>query len=242
VCGEQLKRCSLELGGKSAAVVLDDADLAQIMPGLQFAAFLNSGQACVAQTRILAPARRYPEVVDALAEMVEGWEVGDPGAAETFVGPLVSRAQQERVLSYITAGQDEGGRVVVGGTGAPADLDRGWYVRPTLFADVDNRMRIAQEEIFGPVVCVIPYYDEADAVRLANDSEYGLAGSVWTSDPARGLDVARRVRTGTFGINSYAPDIRAPFGGFKASGIGREYGPEGLAEYVEPKSVYGASS
>ena len=139
---------------------------------------------------------------------------------------------------YIALGQEEGARMVVGGTGRPEGLDRGWYVRPTVFADVDNQMRIAQEEIFGPVLSVIPYDDEADAVRIANDSEYGLAGTVWTADQERGLEVARRVRTGTYGVNTYTMDFAAPFGGFKASGLGREFGPEGLAQYTEAKSVY----
>lgn len=237
ICGEQLKRVSLELGGKSAAIVLDDADLESTVAGLKFASLMNNGQACVAQTRILASRNRYDEVVDALASMVGGLKVGDPADAATEVGPLVAERQQERVEKYIAVGQEEGARVVVGGSGMPQGLEKGWYVQPTVFAGVDNRMRIAQEEIFGPVVAVIPYEDEKDAIRIANDSEYGLAGSVWTADPDHGLDVARRVRTGTFGVNMYKMDFVAPFGGYKASGIGREFGPEGLEEYVELKSI-----
>ncbi len=238
VCGEQLKRVSLELGGKSAAIVLDDADLAATMEGLKFTALMNSGQACVAQTRILASRANYADVVDALAEAVSGMQVGDPMDPATEIGPMVAQRQQERVEKYIALGQEEGARVVVGGNGMPDGLSSGWYVRPTVFADVDNRMRIAQEEIFGPVLSVIPFDDVEDAVRIANDSEYGLAGTVWTGDVDQGLDVARRVRTGTYGVNTYTMDFAAPFGGFKNSGVGREFGPEGLAHYTELKSIY----
>ena len=238
VCGEQLKRCSLELGGKSAAIVLDDADLTATMEGLRFTSFMNSGQACVAQTRVLAPRGRYAEVVDALAQTAASMPVGDPADPATEVGPMVARRQQERVTSYIEVGRGEGARLVTGGTGMPEGLDRGWYVRPTVFADVDNRMRIAQEEIFGPVVSVIAYDGVEEAVRIANDSDYGLAGTVWTADLAAGIDVARQVRTGTYGVNTYTMDFAAPFGGFKASGLGREFGPEGMAQYTEVKSIY----
>ena len=238
ICGEQLKRVSLELGGKSAAIVLDDADLAATMEGLKFTALMNSGQACVAQTRILASRSRYAEVVDALAQTVSGMAVGDPLYPATEIGPMVAQRQQERVEKYIALGQEEGARVVVGGNGMPDGLSSGWYVRPTVFADVDNRMRIAQEEIFGPVLSVIPFDDVDDAIGIANDSEYGLAGTVWTGDIDAGLDVARRVRTGTYGVNTYTMDFAAPFGGFKASGVGPEFGPEGLAHYTELKSIY----
>jgi betaine-aldehyde dehydrogenase len=237
ICGEQLKRVSLELGGKSAAIILDDADIAKTMEGLKFASLMNNGQACVAQTRILASRSNYGEVVDALAGMVGSLNVGDPHDPTTDVGPLVAERQQERVEKYIAVGQEEGARVVVGGNGRPSGIEKGWYVQPTVFADVDNSMRIAQEEIFGPVLSVIPYDDVNDAVRIANDSEYGLAGSVWTSDIDQGLDIARRVRTGTFAINQYTMDFIAPFGGFKASGIGREFGKEGLEHYLEVKSI-----
>ena len=237
ICGEQLKRFSLELGGKSAAILLDDVDLAAVMDELKFAALMNNGQACIAQTRILASRERYAEVVDALGSMVGGLSVGDPHDAANYIGPLVAKRQQERVEKYIALGQEEGARVVVGGSGRPTGLDRGWYVQPTVFADVSNDMRIAQEEIFGPVLAVIPYNDEEDAIRIANDSEYGLAGSVWTQDPAKGLEVMRRVRTGTTAVNRYLMDFFAPFGGFKASGLGREFGREGLEEYVEYKTM-----
>jgi len=237
ICGEQLKRHSLELGGKSAAIILDDADLGATMAGLKFASFMNSGQACVAQTRILASRSRYDEVVEALAETVRAMTVGDPSDPATEIGPMVAQRQQERVEKYIALGQEEGARVVVGGNGRPQGIDKGWYVQPTVFADVRNDMRIAQEEIFGPVIAVIPYDDVDDAVRIANDSEFGLAGSVWTADVEQGMDVARRVRTGTYGINQYTMDFVAPFGGYKASGVGREFGKEGLEHYLELKSI-----
>jgi aldehyde dehydrogenase (NAD+) len=237
ICGEQLKRCSLELGGKSAAIILDDADLASTVEGLKFASLMNNGQACVAQTRILASRSRYDEVVDALAGLVEGLTVGDPTDPTTDVGPLVAERQQERVEKYIALGQEEGARVVVGGNGRPAGIEKGWYVRPTVFADATNEMRIAREEIFGPVLTVIPFESVDDAIRIANDSDYGLAGSVWTGDVAQGLDVARRVRTGTYGINQYTMDFVAPFGGYKASGVGREFGREGMDHYTEIKSI-----
>jgi aldehyde dehydrogenase (NAD+) len=237
ICGEQLKRCSLELGGKSAAIILDDADLGHTIETLKMASLMNNGQACVAQTRIVAPRSRYGEVVDALGEMVSGLTVGDPLEMTTEVGPLVAERQQERVEKYIALGQEEGAKVVAGGSGRPEGTEKGWYVRPTVFAEVDNRMRIAQEEIFGPVLAVIPYEGVDEAVRIANDSEYGLAGSVWTADEEAGRDVARRVRTGTYGVNKYSMDFNAPFGGFKSSGVGREFGPEGIDEYVEFKTI-----
>jgi aldehyde dehydrogenase (NAD+) len=237
ICGEQLKRVSLELGGKSAAIILDDADLAATVEGLKFASLMNNGQACVAQTRILASRDRYDEVVDAVSGMVGALAVGDPEDEATEVGPLVAERQQERVEKYIAVGQEEGAKVAVGGNGRPSGLEKGWYVKPTVFSGVDNSMRIAREEIFGPVLAVIPYDDTDDAVRIANDSEYGLAGSVWTGDIDQGLDIARRVRTGTYGVNQYTMDFIAPFGGYKGSGLGREFGVEGLSHYVELKSI-----
>ncbi len=237
ICGEQLKRVSLELGGKSAAIILDDADLEQTMNGLRFASLMNNGQACVAQTRVLASRARYDEVVDALSGMVSSMTVGDPNDPTTEIGPLVAKRQQERVEKYIALGQEEGARVVVGGSGRPSGIDTGWYVQPTVFANATNDMRIAREEIFGPVLTVIPYDDVKDAVRIANDSEYGLAGSVWTADGQLGLDIARRVRAGTYGVNQYTMDFVAPFGGFKSSGLGREFGKEGIEHYTELKSI-----
>jgi len=239
VAGKQLKRVSLELGGKSATIVLDDADLDAFARGLRFTSLVNNGQACAAQTRVLVPRARHDEVLDTMATAVAELPVGDPFVKGTAIGPLVSERQRNRVRGYIGMGIGEGARLVVGGPDAPPGLSCGWFVRPTVFADVDNRMRIAQEEIFGPVLSVIAYDDDADAVRIANASSYGLAGSVWTTDPARGLEVARGVRTGTFGINGYAPDPIAPFGGFKDSGFGREWGAHGLDEYVELKAING---
>jgi betaine-aldehyde dehydrogenase len=235
ICGEQLKRVSLELGGKSAAIILDDADLPASMGFLSIASLMNNGQACVAQTRILASRNRYDEVVEAVANMVGAQPVGDPADPATGIGPLVAKRQQERVEGYIKIGMDEGAKVVTGGLNRP--YDRGWYVAPTVFAGVGNDMRIAREEIFGPVLVVIPYEDEADAVRIANDSDYGLAGSVWTADSEHGMEVARQVRTGTYGVNCFMLETNAPFGGYKASGIGRELGPEGLQGYLEYKSI-----
>ncbi|GIH92387.1 aldehyde dehydrogenase [Planobispora siamensis] len=235
ICGEQLKRYTLELGGKSAAIILDDCDLSSAMGFLSIASLMNNGQACVAQTRILASRNRYDEVVDAVASMVRNMPVGDPADPATGIGPLVAKRQQERVEGYIKLGIEEGAKPVVGGLERP--YDRGWYVAPTVFAGATNEMRIAREEIFGPVLAVIPYEDEADAIRIANDSDYGLAGTVWTADVEHGMDVARQVRTGTYGVNLFMIENSSPFGGFKSSGLGRELGPEGLAAYLEYKSI-----
>ncbi|MFI6298040.1 aldehyde dehydrogenase [Nonomuraea sp. NPDC050790] len=235
ICGEQLKRVSLELGGKSAAIILDDADLPASMGMLAIASLMNNGQACVAQTRILASRNRYDEVVEAVAAMVGSQPVGDPSDPATGIGPLVAKRQQERVEGYIKIGMDEGAKVVVGGLSRP--MDRGWYVAPTVFAGATNDMRIAREEIFGPVLTVIPYEDETDALRIANDSEYGLCGTVWTADTEHGMDIARQVRTGTYGVNCLMLEANVPFGGYKASGLGRELGPEGLSAYLEYKTI-----
>lgn len=237
ICGEQLKRCTLELGGKSAAIVLDDADLEAAVPLMLPNSTMNTGQACLAQTRILAPRSRYDEVVAAVTAGVEGMAVGDPSDMATVVGPLVAERQRKRVEGYLEVGREEGAVVATGG-GRPAGLDHGWFVEPTVLRDVDNSMRVAREEIFGPVVVVIPYEDDDDAVRIANDSDYGLSGSVWTTDTERGVAVAERIRTGTVGVNAIGTlDFGSPFGGFKASGIGRELGPEGLEEYLEYQSI-----
>jgi betaine-aldehyde dehydrogenase len=237
-CGARLARCSLELGGKSAAIICEDASLARTIEGLRFASYLNNGEACVAQTRVLAPRSRYDEIVDAFVEMTDGLSVGDPDDPDTYIGPMVSARHRSRVHDYLEVGVGEGATVATGGPG-PVAGQSGHYIRPTVFTDVSNDMRIAQEEIFGPVIAVIPYDGPEDAVRLANDSAYGLGGSVWTKDKSAGLEIARQVRTGTFGINSYTPGFEAPFGGFKASGIGREYGPEALEEFTELQSIYG---
>ncbi|MFI0355003.1 aldehyde dehydrogenase [Actinomadura sp. 9N407] len=237
LCGDRVKRVSLELGGKSAAIVLDDADAAGIMPRLVGGAMHLSGQVCGAHTRVLVPRARYAEAVEAAAAAANAVPVGDPHDPSTLVGPLVAERQRERVEGYIALAVEAGARVAAGG-GRPAHLPRGWYVEPTILAGVDNSMRVAREEIFGPVLCLIPYDGEDEAVGIANDSPYGLAGGVWTGDPARGLRVARRVRTGTMSVNgSHAPFPLVPFGGFKESGLGRELGPEGLRAFLEPRSI-----
>ena len=237
VCGRLLRPVTLELGGKSAAIVLDDADLAATAQDLASASLLNNGQYCYLGTRILAPNSRYGEVLDAVAGMASSLVVGDPLDPGTHVGPLISQRHRDRVESYIEAGRVAGAKLATGG-GRPVDLDKGWFLEPTVFGEVSNESKIAREEIFGPVLVVIPYADVDEAVAIANDSEYGLAGSVWTADVERGLDVARRVETGTFGVNQYMPDLGSPYGGVKASGIGRELGPEGLVPYFQLKSVY----
>jgi len=236
-----MKRFFLELGGKSAQIILDDADLASTVGGAAFVC-VHAGQGCAMMTRTLVPRSRYDEAVELLEAAFAGITYGDPTDAGNLQGPQISAKQRERVLGYIDKGVQEGARLVLGG-GRPAHLPKGWYVEPTFFADVTNEMTIAREEIFGPVQLLIPFDDDADAVRIANDSDYGLSGSVWTGDAARGLEVARRVRAGSFGINQpYSMDPAAPFGGMKDSGIGRELGREGLEGYLETKSISGVSS
>ncbi|MFE7297401.1 aldehyde dehydrogenase [Streptomyces sp. NPDC057579] len=237
VAARNLTRVTLELGGKSAAVILPDADLDAAVAGIVPFAWMINGQACVAQTRILAPRSRYDEIAERFAAAAGALTVGDPLDPATELGPLVARRQQQRSLDYIALGQKEGAKVLTGG-GRPKGQPTGWYVEPTLFGEVDNGMRIAREEIFGPVICLLPYGDEEEAVRIANDSEYGLSGSVWTADTEHGVDLARRVRTGTYSVNTFSIDMLGPFGGYKNSGIGREFGPEGFAEYLEHKMIH----
>jgi aldehyde dehydrogenase (NAD+) len=237
IAGEQLKRVSLELGGKSASIILEDADLTAAVEGLKTLSLGNNAESCVAQTRILAPRTRYEEVVGALTTMMEGLRVGDPADLETFIGPMVRAGQQHRVRSYIELGSAEGARLVTGGPTTPEGLEGGYYVRPTLFADVHSGMRIAREEIFGPVLVVIPFDDDDDAVRVANDSEYGLGGGVWTADRDRGMEVARRIRAGWLSVNGAPATFDGAFGGYKSSGIGREFGATGLAQYIEYKTI-----
>jgi acyl-CoA reductase-like NAD-dependent aldehyde dehydrogenase len=238
-CGTQLKPVTLELGGKSAAIVLEDADLGVLDKQVTRIFSPNSGQVCYSCTRVLAPRSRYDEVVDAVVEGMRGARVGDPMAESTNFGPLVSARQLQRVEGYIELGSAEGADLVLGGD-RPADLERGFFVSPTVFRGADNSMRIAREEIFGPVLVVIPYDSDDDAVAIANDSDYGLGGTVFTADPEHGLAIARRVESGTVGINSYEPTLDSPFGGVKGSGLGRELGPESLDAYVEFKSIYNA--
>lgn len=238
-CGGLLRPVTLELGGKSAAIVLDDADLTAHATEFVDATLQNNGQTCYLCTRILVPRTRYAQVVDAITDIVRSLRVGDSLDPATQVGPLVSARQRTRVEDYIAKGRAEGGRITTGG-GRPAGRDKGFFVEPTVFADVSNTHTIAQEEIFGPVLAVIPYDSEHEAVAIANDSPFGLGGSVWSEDADRAMDVARRVRTGGLGINYYSHDIGSPFGGVKASGLGREQGPEGLAAYQATKTIYNA--
>ncbi len=236
-CGELLRPVTLELGGKSAAIVLDDADLAGATEALFGATMANNGQTCNIGTRVLAPRARYDEVLEVFGGLASALVVGDSLDPGTQVGPLASARQRERVEGYIAKGRAEGGRVVAGG-GRPPEQERGWFVQPTIFADIDNGDTIAREEIFGPVLAVIPYDSVDQAVAIANDSEFGLGGSVWSRDPERAQDVARRVQTGSIGINHYMLDPAAPFGGVKASGLGRELGPEGMEAYLQLQSIY----
>ena len=235
-CGSQIKRSALELGGKSAAIVCEDADPAQIVPALANASVINSGQACAAQTRILIPQSRYEEYVAALATAYESMNMGDPANPVTELGPMIHERHFQRVKAYIQTGLDEGARLVTGGK-TPAELEPGYFIEPTLLADVTNDMRVAREEIFGPVVCAIPYDDIDDAIRIANDSDMGLSGSVWTSDVEAGVNIGRQIHAGNFSINGFTMDVAAPFGGYKSSGLGRELGEEGLHEYLESKTI-----
>ncbi|MCW2785376.1 MAG: Aldehyde dehydrogenase [Marmoricola sp.] len=236
---DRIARVTLELGGKSAAIVLDDADPEHVVRTILPMALTVNGQLCIAQTRVLVPRARQVEYIDALADAMRAQKIGNPMAPETMIGPLVSAAQHRRVTDYVELARQEGARVVTGGERLtlPPELANGWYVPPTLLADVDNSMRIAQEEIFGPVIAVIPYDTEGDAIAIANDSPYGLSGSVWSADEDRALAVARRIRTGMVSLNGRPQAYGTPFGGYKQSGIGREMGPEGYQAYLETKSI-----
>jgi len=236
LCGNDLRRVSLELGGKSAAIILDDADLEQTVDAMRLGAFRNSGQVCTLKTRVLVSPRRKDELVERLEVLTSSMPVGDPHEATTQIGPLVSAMQRSRVESYIASGREQGATLVAGG-GRPSHLDRGWFVEPTVFSDVTPNMLIAREEIFGPVLSVIPCQDEAEAVAIANDTTYGLSGAVFTTDLSHGLEVAGHIRTGVVELNGAPIGLSAPFGGFKASGIGRENGPEGLDAFTEVRSI-----
>jgi acyl-CoA reductase-like NAD-dependent aldehyde dehydrogenase len=236
-----VKRVALELGGKSANILLDDLEGEELdkaaRTGVQ-SCYLNSGQTCTAFTRMLVPRAKHDEIVDILKDEVEKvYSIGDPFAGEARLGPLISDVQRDRVRGYIQKGVDEGATLVTGGADQPEDLPKGYYVKPTVFANVDTSMTIAQEEIFGPVLSVIPYDDEDDAVRIANDSVYGLSGGVWGGDKERATAVARRVRTGQLEVNGGSFNPLAPFGGYKQSGTGRELGKYGLEEYLQTKSL-----
>jgi aldehyde dehydrogenase (NAD+) len=236
LAGPHLKRITLELGGKAAAIVLDDADLASTVPQLIGVSMTLSGQFCTAQSRILVSRDRYEDAVERYAAMAASLPVGRTFDEGTFIGPLISERQRDRVLDYIEIGKQEGATLVTGG-GSPAHLERGWFVEPTVFREVNNDMRIAQEEIFGPVVAFIAYSDEEEAIAIANNSAFGLHGTVWTKDIDRGVEIGRRIRTGTYSVNALSLDPAAPFGGVKNSGLGREMGQEGLAAYLEPKTI-----
>jgi acyl-CoA reductase-like NAD-dependent aldehyde dehydrogenase len=236
LAGEGIKKVCLELGGKSAFVVLDDAPFERAIPAGVNNCMQNSGQTCSAWTRMLVPRARQAEAVDLAKAQLSKLTLGDPFDAKTRLGPLASANQRETVLGYIEKGKQEGATLVAGG-GRPSSLSTGFYVEPTVFADVDNRMTVAQEEIFGPVLAIIPYDSEDQAVTLANDSIYGLAGGVWAATPERALGVARRLRTGQVDVNGGRFNLLAPFGGYKKSGIGRELGPHALDEFFQLKAI-----
>ncbi len=237
VASGTVKRVALELGGKSPNVILDDAPLQDAITDGVAKCFLNSGQTCSALTRMLVPRERLAEAEQIAAAVAAEFAPGDPFSLDTMLGPLVSDVQRERVRGYIRRGEEEGAKLVTGGAEPPEGLERGFYVRPTVFSEVTPEMTIAQEEIFGPVLAIMPYEDEEDAVRIANDTQYGLAGGVWSGDEEHAKRVARRIRTGQVEINGGAFNPLAPFGGFKQSGHGRELGRFGLEEFLQVKSM-----
>ncbi len=237
LAAQGIKRVSLELGGKSANILLDDADLATAVPAGVFACYMNSGQTCSALTRMLVPRDKLAEVEQLAQGAAEGFAPGDPFEEGRLLGPLVSAVQRDRVRGYINKGIEEGAKLVTGGAEPPEGLEKGFFVRPTVFSEVTPAMTIAREEIFGPVLSIIPYDTEEEAIEIANDTPYGLAGGVSSADPARAERVARQLRTGQVDINGGAFNPSAPFGGYKQSGIGRERGRYGLEEFIETKSM-----
>ncbi len=237
IASKMVKRVSLELGGKSANIILEDADLARAIPDAIFKCYLNSGQTCSALTRLVVPRSKLAEIEDLAVASAAGFQPGDPITGGTLIGPLVSEAQQTRVRNYINKGIDEGARLIMGGTEQPEGLPRGHYVQPTIFSGVTNDMTIAQEEIFGPVLSIIPYDTEEEAIAIANDSLYGLSGGVWAGTPEKAFEVARKIRTGQVEVNGGGFNIFAPFGGYKQSGIGRELGKYGFEEFLEVKAI-----
>jgi len=237
LAARSVKRVALELGGKSAAVLLEDADFPAAVKGTLNACFLNSGQTCTALTRMLVPESRYQEAARMAVEIARNFTLGDPFGGQAKLGPLISAEQRERVRGYIRKGLEEGAELLVGGPEAPEGLEKGYFVRPTIFGRVDPRATIAQEEIFGPVLAILTYRDLDEAIRIANDSDYGLAGAVWAGDPKQARQVARRIRAGQVDINGGRFNLLAPFGGFKQSGYGRELGRYGMEEFLEVKSL-----
>jgi betaine-aldehyde dehydrogenase len=235
---DTVKRMSIELGGKNPNIVFADADFEAAVDGALFGAFANQGEVCSAGSRLLVERGIYDRMLDALSDKARRITLGDPLDRATKMGPLVTREHQRKVLNYIDVGKGEGRLLIGGGTPSDPALSRGCFVEPTIFADVDNRARIAQEEIFGPVLTVIPFADEDEAVRLANDTPYGLAGAVWTRDVFRGIRVLKQIRAGILWLNTYHPTYNeAPWGGYKQSGFGRELGPYGLEHYLETKQI-----
>ena len=232
-----MKRVTLELGGKSPNILLDDADLRKAIPNALVIAFLNSGQACAAGTRLLVPKSRLDEVKRMIVETIPAFPVGNPADVNTAVGPMVTQKQYERVQSYIRKGIEEGAEVLVGGEGHPLGLEAGYFVKPTVFVNVKNDMAIAREEIFGPVLCVIGYENEEDAIRIANDTDFGLHAFVSGVDVERAHRVASQILAGRVAINGMLDDQQAPFGGFKNSGVGREFGTYGIVAFLEPKAI-----
>jgi aldehyde dehydrogenase (NAD+) len=237
-----VKRVHQELGGKSPNVLLDDADFERAVKQSVLHVFQNSGQSCNAPTRMLVPASKLEEVEAIAARVGAAVVVGDPASAKTFVGPVVSKLQFERVEGYIEKGIAEGAKLVIGGTGRPDGLEQGYFVKPTIFSNVKNDMTIAREEIFGPVLCILPYETEEEAIRIANDTPYGLAAYVWSGDNHRARRVGSRIRAGQVALNGASGDMQTPFGGFKMSGNGREYGEFGLRDFLEVKAVIGVDA
>ncbi|WP_033294528.1 aldehyde dehydrogenase [Amycolatopsis jejuensis] len=240
-CGRLVRRCTLELGGKSAALFCEDGDVETLLAGLATSSFMNNGQNCAAQMRLLAPRSRYGEIVDAVAGYAEAMVVGDPLDRSTTLGPMASERHLQRVQGYIDDARDHSGARLITGGGRPKGLDDGWFVAPTVFADVAPDDRLFHEEVFGPVMGITPYDTEEEAIELANVSNYGLGGSVWTADEDKGLEYSRRIRAGNVGVNYWILDMHAPFGGFKDSGIGRELGPQALSAYFEWKAIYASA-
>ncbi len=237
---DTVKRVAQELGGKSANILLDDVDFSTAVTGGVLQCFQNSGQSCNAPTRMLVPEGKMTEVVEIAKAAAEKVVIGDPKAETTTMGPVVSQAQFDKIQGLIQKGIEEGAELITGGPGKPEGLETGYYVKPTIFANVDNHMTIAQQEIFGPVLCIIPYKDEKDAIQIANDTPYGLSGYVSSSNQDRAIAVAKRIRAGNVHINGVLPDLNMPFGGYKQSGNGREWGVQGLEEFLETKVILGA--